>query len=57
MGLFGIGSKKKVEALWEICQKHSRTLSIGATPPEEIVRLNITQMISDRLSCFSAENG
>ena len=57
MGMFGIGSKKKVEALWEICQKHSRTLSIGATPPEEIVRLNITQMISDRLSCFSAENG
>ena len=49
MGLFGIGSKKKLEALWAICQKHSRTLSIGKMPSEEIVRLNITQMISDRL--------
>ena len=27
MGLFGIGSKKKLEALWAICQKHFDTKS------------------------------
>lgn len=49
MGLFGIGSKKKLEALWAICQKHSRMLSVGAMPPEEIIRANIMQMISTGL--------
>ena len=49
MGLFGIGSKEKLEAPWAICQKHSRALRIGAMPPDGIIRLNIAQMISDRL--------
>lgn len=31
MALFGIGSKKKLEALWAICQKHSRMLSVAKT--------------------------